>query len=44
VFVDRRPAVEPIVLRLGGGRELALPAAMPVEHVARLVLAIEARA
>ena len=43
VVVDRRPT-DPIVLRLGGGCELVLPAVMSVEHVARLVLAIEARA
>ena len=33
---------EPLRLILAGGRELALPASMPVEHVARLVRAIEA--
>ena len=46
VVVDRpaAAAAEPILLRLGGGRELVLPAVMSVEHVARLVLAIEARA
>lgn len=35
-------AAEPLRLRLAGGRELALPASMPVEHIARLVRAIEA--
>jgi hypothetical protein len=33
--------LEPIRLRLGGGRELMLPASMPVESIARLVRAIE---
>ncbi len=38
-----RPAIseEGPRLRLAGGRELLLPASMPVEHVARLVHAIE---
>lgn len=36
--------VEPILLRLGSGRELVLPASMAVEHVARLVRAVEAQA
>jgi len=35
-------ASEPLRLTLAGGRELTLPASMPVEHVARLVRAIEA--
>jgi hypothetical protein len=34
-------AVEPMRLTLAGGRELALPASMPVEQVARLLRAIE---
>ena len=34
-------APEPMRLRLAGGRELHLPASMPVEHVAKLVRAIE---
>ncbi len=34
-------AAEPIRLMLSGGRELALPASMPVEQMARLVRAIE---
>jgi hypothetical protein len=34
-------AGEPMRLSLAGGRELALPASMPVEQVARLVRAIE---
>jgi transposase-like protein len=42
VIVGR--SAEAMTLRLGGGRELLLPAAMPVEQVARLVHAIEARA
>ncbi|MDQ3246955.1 MAG: hypothetical protein M3Q52_08745 [Pseudomonadota bacterium] len=39
---DPATAAEPLRLTLAGGRELTLPAAMPVEHVARLVRAIEA--
>ena len=35
---------EPICLRLGGGRELLLPASMPVAQVAQLVRAIEGTA
>lgn len=35
---------QPICLRLGGTRELLLPASMPVEHVAKLVRAIEGTA
>jgi hypothetical protein len=35
------PAANPMCLRLGGGRELILPATMPVTHVAALVRAIE---
>src|SRR5437879_4895539 len=36
------PAVaEPMRLTLAGGRELALPASMPVEQVARLLRSIE---
>ncbi len=39
------PAVaEPLRLTLLGGRELTLPASMPVEQVARLVRAIEGAA
>lgn len=37
-------AVEPMRLTLAGGRELALPASMPVEQVARLLRAIEGAA
>jgi hypothetical protein len=37
-----RPAAEPICLRLARGRELMLPASMPVEQVAGLVGLIEA--
>ena len=33
---------EPLRLTLAGGRELAMPASMPVEQIARLVRAIEA--
>jgi hypothetical protein len=40
VVVNR---VEPISLRLGGGRELLIPASMPPEHIAKLVRAIEAQ-
>ena len=36
-------AVEPIRLRLGAGRELMLPASMPLEQVAKLVGLIEGR-
>ena len=38
------PSTEPLSLRLAGERELILPASMPLEHVARLVHAIEATA
>ncbi|MCC6969091.1 MAG: hypothetical protein IT434_02620 [Phycisphaerales bacterium] len=42
VVVDRSPVVgEPIRLRLGGGRELVLPVAMPMTDVATLVRTIE---
>ena len=34
-------AAEPLRLTLAGGRELTLPATMPVEYVARLIRAIE---
>lgn len=34
--------VEPMHLRLSGGRELVLPASMPVERVAALIRALEA--
>lgn len=37
-------ASDSIRLRLSGGRELVLPASMPVEHVAKLVRAIEGSA
>jgi hypothetical protein len=36
--------VEPLRLRFSGGRELILPASMPIEQVARLVHAIESKA
>ena len=35
---------EPIRLRLAGGRELHLPASMPVEHIAKLIRSIEGEA
>ncbi len=35
-------AAEPLRLTLAGGRELTLPPSMPVEHIARLIRAIEA--
>jgi len=38
VVVNR---AEPFCLRLGGGRELVLPASMPIEHVAKLIRAVE---
>ncbi len=41
VVVNR---VEPICLRLAGTRELLLPTSMPVEHVAKLIRAIEGTA
>jgi hypothetical protein len=48
VVVDRAAAEppaasfgEPMCLRLGGGRELVLPASMPVGQVVQLVRAIE---
>lgn len=45
VVIDRSTAVaEPIRLRLGDGRELVLPVAMPVTDVAMLVRAIEGMA
>jgi hypothetical protein len=44
VVIDPRPAAEAIVLRLGGGRELVLPASMPAESVAKLVRSIEGAA
>lgn len=51
VVVDRaateRPGLCPpqtMRLRLAGGRELHLPASMPLEHVAKLVRAIEGAA
>ena len=36
-------ASEPIRLRLAGGRELVLPASMPLADLARLIRAIEGR-
>jgi hypothetical protein len=41
VIVNR---VEPMCLRLTGGRELILPASMPAESIAKLVHAIEGAA
>jgi hypothetical protein len=43
VVVDRA-AKERMCLRLGGGRELHLPASMAVEDVAKLIRAIEVQA
>jgi hypothetical protein len=43
VVVDRA-AGEAMCLRLGGGRELLLPASMPIESIAKLVRAIEVSA
>jgi hypothetical protein len=42
--VVERPEAEPIVLRLGGGRELVLPASMPVTRLAELLRAVEGAA
>ena len=39
--VVTRAVAEPIYLRLGDGRELVLPASMPIESIAKLVHAIE---
>lgn len=39
--VVERPAAEPIVLRLRGGRELVFPASMPAVTLAHFVHAIE---
>ena len=46
VVVEPPPpvAAEPMRLTLAGGRELALPASMSVEHIARLLRAIEGAA
>lgn len=38
------PCTEPLRVRLAGERELILPASMPLEHVAKLIHAIEATA
>ena len=35
--------VEPLLLRLGGGRELVLPVSMPLEQVAKLVGLVEGK-
>jgi hypothetical protein len=42
--VVERPEAEPIVLRLGSGRELVLPASMPVARLAELLRAVEGAA
>ena len=42
--VVARSEAEPIVLRLRGGRELILPASMPVASVAELLRAVEGAA
>ncbi|HEY1683248.1 MAG TPA: hypothetical protein VGG19_00675 [Tepidisphaeraceae bacterium] len=39
-----RPVTEPMRLCLGGGRELLLPASMPVDQVAQLISALEVSA
>ncbi len=39
---QREAAAADVVIDLRGGRAMRLPASMPVEHVARLVQAIEA--
>jgi hypothetical protein len=39
--VVERPAPEPVILRLGSGRELLLPSSMPVTRLAELLHAIE---
>jgi len=39
--VVERPEAEPMVLRLGRGRELVLPPSMPVTQLAELLRAIE---
>ena len=44
VIVDRSVSAEAMALRLRGGRELALPASMPVTRLAELVRAIEGAA
>jgi hypothetical protein len=43
VVVDR-PDAEPIVLRLGGGREVVLPSSMPVTRLAELLRTVEGAA
>ena len=42
--VVHSPTAEPLRLRLAAERELILPASMPIEHLAKLVRAIEATA
>jgi hypothetical protein len=42
--VVERPEAEPIVFRLRGGRELLLPASMPVARLAELLRAVEGAA
>jgi hypothetical protein len=44
VIVDRSVSAEAMTLRLRGGRELVLPASMPVTRLAELVRAIEGAA
>ena len=39
--VVERAAPEPVILRLGSGRELLLPASMPVARLAELLRAVE---
>jgi hypothetical protein len=43
-LVVERPAAEPLVLRLRGGHELALPSSMPVTRLAELLRAVEGAA
>lgn len=41
VVIDERSVAEPIVLRLGSGREVILPASIPVAQLAELLRAVE---
>jgi len=41
VVVPRSPVIDPIRLNLTGGRELILPASMPIESVVTLIRALE---
>jgi hypothetical protein len=44
VVVVERPAPEPLVLRLGRGRELLFPPALPMTRLAELLRAVEGAA